>query len=129
MTVVVDEHPYHYQMENLCRLFFPQEKIRVVHAPFEEPAEVYTSMRREGTATLLCARIYLGGKEASASRRVDNSHPDYRAECERKLAEALFELLCAYTGFTPKWGMLTGVRPIKLMRSVVESLGSEEAAA
>ena len=126
MTIVVQNHPYHYQMENVCRLFFPQEKIRVVHEP--QPAEVDTIMQRGEEDTLLTARVFLGGQEQEASRAVPNRHPDYRAECERKLAEALFELLCGYTGFTPKWGMLTGVRPIKLMRSLVADYGEEEAA-
>ena len=109
MTIVVRNHPYHYQMENVCRLFFPQEKIRVVHEPPQQPAEVDTAMQRGKEETLLTARVFLGGKNREASRVVQNNHPDYRAECERKLAEALFELLCGYTGFTPKWGMLTGV--------------------
>ena len=29
MTLIIEGHEFHYEMENLCRIFFPYEKIHV----------------------------------------------------------------------------------------------------
>lgn len=39
----------------------------------------------------------------------------------------LFSLLCENTGYIPKWGMLTGIRPSKLFRGFAERYGEEKA--
>ena len=39
----------------------------------------------------------------------------------------LFSALRAHTGKTPRWGMLTGIHPIKLLRQLTERYGAEEA--
>ena len=41
------------------------------------------------------------------------------------MAICLYNLLTAYTGMTPSWGILTGVRPIKLFRKLTEQYGLE----
>ena len=28
MILYTDGHPFHYEMENLCRVFFPEEQIK-----------------------------------------------------------------------------------------------------
>lgn len=38
-----------------------------------------------------------------------------------------FSLLCENTGYIPKWGMLTGIRPSKLFRGFAERYGEEKA--
>ena len=39
----------------------------------------------------------------------------------------LFEALCSHTGKTPRWGMLTGIHPIKLLRQLAARFGETEA--
>lgn len=45
MILYTDGHPFHYEMENLCRVFFPEEQIKTVAA--DEPGEphVTTALR------------------------------------------------------------------------------------
>lgn len=43
------------------------------------------------------------------------------------MAILLYRLLSEYTGLTPLWGILTGVRPIKLFRRLRETMGEEGA--
>ena len=43
------------------------------------------------------------------------------------MAVLLYNVLCAFTGYTPPWGILTGVRPAKLMNMLIEKDGEEEA--
>lgn len=46
---------------------------------------------------------------------------------ERCMASMLFSLLCENTGYIPKWGMLTGIRPSKLFRGFADRYGEEKA--
>ena len=46
----------------------------------------------------------------------DNSNKDYINECERLLSVLVFDAMVAITGIRPKWGILTGVRPVSLLR-------------
>jgi len=117
-------------MENLCRLFFPLDKINVLRDREQATADdrVYTQSIVRGGDTKLIAEINLRSRRARAEREVANTHPDYQKECERQLAKALFLLLCDLCGFTPPWGILTGVRPLGLMRRLIGEFGREGAA-
>ena len=114
ITVLCSGHSFRYEMENVCRIFFPQEKFLPGCRP--EVLDVI-SLERTETAddALLTAAVTLAGKHAEEQMTLRRSHPDYEKECERQLAVLLFHLLTDYCGFVPKWGILTGVRPVKLM--------------
>ena len=50
MILQIDGHPYHYEMESLCDIFVPYEKVTVVYGrdlPETEPTAAYTGMRVE----------------------------------------------------------------------------------
>lgn len=42
-------------------------------------------------------------------------------------AQLLYKLLCDFTGLTQPWGILTGVRPVKLLRRLAEGSSEEQA--
>lgn len=42
-------------------------------------------------------------------------------------AQLLYKLLCDFTGLTQLWGILTGVRPVKLLRRLAEESSEEQA--
>lgn len=42
-------------------------------------------------------------------------------------AQLLYKLLCDFTGLTQPWGILTGVRPVKLLRKLAEESNEEQA--
>ncbi|MBQ6020208.1 MAG: coproporphyrinogen dehydrogenase HemZ, partial [Clostridia bacterium] len=48
-------------------------------------------------------------------------------EAELMSCALLFDALCEFTGYTPPWGLLTGVRPAKLMSMQRRALGDGEA--
>ncbi|MCO7137890.1 coproporphyrinogen dehydrogenase HemZ [[Clostridium] leptum] len=127
MTLLIDGHGFHYEMENLCRLFFPHDAIKVVHEPAEDEVVVTTSLRRGEDKTELFVeyRAYITNERSKAE--VPNHHADYDNRCELVMAQLLFGILAKVCHFTPKWGVLTGVRPIKLMRRLMNEEGEAEA--
>ena len=119
MKIYIKNHAFHYELENLTRVFFPNEKIAVIRE--EEPTEppfIYTSLDENITVKINFGDHIDCLQTAAVSDNDEN---------ERLMASLLFELLKKYTGITPPWGILTGVRPIKLMRRLAQAEGSENA--
>ena len=132
MILFVDGHPYHYEMENLCRVFLPYEDINTVYgAPDEEALEIeitaYTGMKEQGESLCLSVGLSMGSKQRKAEQTVPKEVLEQDKEAERILAVLLFSLFVEQCGHRPQWGILTGVRPIKLLRRLCEQMGREEA--
>ncbi len=128
MKLIILNHSYHYEIENLVRLFFPDELIETTTEEGEDErfvktrlvlldggAHVFVSARIESSASL--------EREYSLSQKVDDETED--SFFERKMAQLLFKLLQSMTDYTPPWGILTGVRPAKLMTTLSLARGDE----
>lgn len=131
MNLVIDNHPFQYETEKLLRVFFPSTKIAVTDRRNNEADCVVTSLRPLPGGASLRVSYALLGKTAEKAQDVS------AAECvfgereadlyERRMVQLLYDLLRALTGYTPPWGILTGVRPAKLMLTLSNRFG--EAAA
>lgn len=136
MRLYVAGHPFHYEMENLCRIFFPYHRIETVSCG-TQPDEMhtleygvlgaYTGMEQSDDGVRLETRLFFGGEEQKAEEYTALSVPKDEKELERRMGVLLFGLLTQACAYTPKWGILTGVRPIKLLRSLTERMGFQEA--
>ncbi len=126
MELYVIGNDFRYELENICRLFFPFEKIRVETALPETPGDFFAIAERRSTADgeALSVRLCRDGFDRTGTALAPAGD---EAESERLLAVRLYELLCDATGSRPPWGILTGVRPGKLMRRLAEERGQEEA--
>ena len=115
-------------MENLCRVFFPNEKITVSDTLPESGApEVETYLDGASGGYSVRVRVNVGDKTETRSAEVPKTDEPEKDECERTMARELFSALSAVTGYVPPWGILTGVRPSKLMLKLIESLGEKGA--
>lgn len=110
MIVEILNHTYQYEMEKLVRVFLPNEKITVVfESTAHENGEAVLSTEIAGHA----ARVTLRSGETVAEKTAPlESEAD--GDRERTLAALVYEIMTAQTGYRPKWGLLTGVRPSKL---------------
>ncbi len=119
MNLYIDNHTFHYEMENLLRAFFPYDKINV-EKEFEniEKPYVFTSIDKNISVTLS-----LDDFEKSLTADIKQNNDDN----ELIMAQLMYALLCEYFDTTLPWGILTGVRPIKLLRRFIESYGEEKA--
>ncbi len=135
MTIYLN-HIYHYETENLVRLFFYNEKITVLRElPEEKPLPLITTLVTEqGTETDIFVKV-----ETERFCREDSKHLTFTEETdvpyeesrekitERALAVCLYRLLTELTGRQQPWGILTGVRPIKLFRRLSQQGGKDYA--
>ena len=131
MNLIIQNHPFQYEIEKLVRVFYPHTKIRVTCEIEDESDRILTSMEGLETGAKLNVDVFLCGKRMQKEQTVsydgvlDNeTENDY---LERKLVLLLFHVLRELTGYTPPWGILTGVRPAKLMSRLVRDWGEEKA--
>ncbi|MBQ4569359.1 MAG: coproporphyrinogen dehydrogenase HemZ, partial [Ruminococcus sp.] len=120
MNLYTINHKFHYELENLTRAFFPNEKINVIQsdvAPIEvESPSVISSAAQELSVTLFIDEF---NKKLCL--------PAGNQDDELEMATLLYKLLSEYTGISLSWGLLTGVRPIKLLRRLKEEMGEQRA--
>lgn len=119
MNLYVKNHNFHFELENLTRLFFPNEKITVIRDFSEpQPPYIYTEVSDKITISV---NIGSFNKSETAEKKLTDD------DNELVSAQLLYKLLCDFTGLTQPWGILTGVRPVKLLRKLAEESNEEQA--
>lgn len=119
MNLYVKNHNFHFELENLTRIFFPNEKITVIR-DFSEPQPpcIYTEVSDKITISVNIGSF--NKSETAVKKLTDDDN-------ELVSAQLLYKLLCDFTGLTQPWGILTGVRPVKLLRRLAEESNEEQA--
>ncbi len=113
IKLLVINHKFHYEMEKLVRIFMPDTKIQVI---YDENSEynLLTAVDKEITVK---ADFEGFSKTLTAPLCDDN---------EMQMGRMVYELLSEYMGLYPKWGVLTGVRPSKLLINTEKVMGREK---
>lgn len=119
MNLYVKNHNFHFELENLTRLFFPNEKITVIR-DFSEPQPPYIYTEVSDKITISVNIGSFNKSETAVKKLTDDDN-------ELVSAQLLYKLLCDFTGLTQPWGILTGVRPVKLLRRLAEESSEEQA--
>lgn len=119
MNLYVKNHNFHFELENLTRLFFPNEKITVIR-DFSEPQPPYIYTEVSDKITISVNIGSFNKSEIAVKKLTDDDN-------ELVSAQLLYKLLCDFTGLTQPWGILTGVRPVKLLRRLAEESSEEQA--
>lgn len=119
MNLYVKNHNFHFELENLTRLFFPNEKITVIR-DFSEPQPPYIYTEVSDKITISVNIGSFNKSETAMKKLTDDDN-------ELVSAQLLYKLLCDFTGLTQPWGILTGVRPVKLLRKLAEESNEEQA--
>lgn len=119
MNLYVKNHNFHFGLENLTRLFFPNEKITVIR-DFSEPQPPYIYTEVSDKITISVNIGSFNKSETAVKKLADDDN-------ELVSAQLLYKLLCDFTGLTQPWGILTGVRPVKLLRRLAEESNEEQA--
>ena len=115
-------HDDRYAVEQSLLAFFPEERPVYEGEDGESHAEV--TLREGGTYAVGITALTYGGKKARGEARVRVAGVSDEYERERLRQRALklsfFRAAREVTGVTPSWGALTGIRPAKLVRSMME---------
>lgn len=125
ITLLCVGHSYAYEMEHVVRMFFPGVRVRTLKGapvdakPDAEPC-IRTAVERKNGLAGLHVRVKLARPLFDGARSEDIPANSPGAEQERVLGILLYRLLSEATGIEPPWGILTGVRPVRLCRRWME---------
>ena len=121
MILGIKNHKFQYEAEKLTRVFYPNEKITVVIG----------DSFKDGEALLLTeftdseVRVVFTDEAGNVLYSEENSLSGI-TDGELLMAQMMFRALVKITGYTPKWGILTGIRPSKLLRNLKATYGDEK---
>ncbi|MCH5191237.1 MAG: coproporphyrinogen dehydrogenase HemZ [Oscillospiraceae bacterium] len=106
---------FRYEMEKLTREFFPDEKLEIIESEPVSDCELITELTDKITVS-----VNLPGFTKTLTAPLCENN-------ELQMGRMLYSLLGEYTGFYLKWGVLTGVRPSKMLILTEKKLGRENA--
>ena len=117
MILVIDSHPYRYEAEALCRMFLRGRELKIFEgADIPEEDFIYTGVFGDE----ISVRVKMDGKDLSAKAEISEGKAT-------RMEYLLYEILSEITGLRPKWGTLTGIRPVKLALSMMDKgISAEE---
>lgn len=126
MNLNIIDHSFHYEMEKLSQIFFPDEKVIVNYDVTEDGNFITTQRIKRDNSDIIYVKVCVVNDV-----RDDEIEIPHCAEledlCERRMAQIIFRLLAEMLSYTPPWGILTGVRPSKLMCKLIKQMGEKEA--
>lgn len=114
MTLLFIDHTFQYEIERLFRAFFPPIKIQLSNdITLAEGDYCLTQRIREDNAVRLLVRLCAEDRALEQGGCVSADTPE--KEQERVMSVLLYRVLSEFTGAGLPWGILTGVRPIRLL--------------
>ncbi len=125
MIFITHNHSFKYELEKLCRLFLPFEKFEFYDNETDIlNAENYVFTGIDGLN--LSVKLHLDGKYEQRTEKIQACE-NFEKTAELKLALMLFDCFYKITGYKTPWGILTGVRPAKLIGKLISDFGEEYA--
>lgn len=120
-------HDFHFELENITRMFFQDINLKTEYSYKGTPDTdfIITELSESDGFILLAVSCDIKGKTICIETKL--SADNNKNEVELNFAKLLFEALQSITGYTPPWGILTGVRPSKLMTSLINESGEADA--
>lgn len=115
MILKVINHPFAYDMKNLCTAFFPYEKIKN-----DGDEDIIVITEKADDILIVDARVF--DKTLKKEYKI-NGEEDMATAMSVLLYNTLSELM----GIKSAWGILFGVRPAKLMHRFTENYGEQGA--
>ena len=116
MKLVLKGHDERYVVEQGMLNLFPGE--RPVYEPIGPEDNAWAKVSLEEEADRCAVEVELSWRGMAATHRLDAplAGDEFQREGLRRRAigRCFFLAACEATGKTPPWGMLTGVRPVKL---------------
>lgn len=125
MLVFILNHKFHFEIENLCRMFYPNSDIRLCCEYCDTDDDyLLTQMKLYEGSVRLKSVLKIGEKYFTSESEISDYSDE---EAEYKLACCTFDCLVEATDYIPAWGLLTGVRPSKLMSKLISDYGTDAA--
>lgn len=119
MTLIFIDHKFQYELERLFRNFFPPMELKLSTDRADAQGDFCLTEKSEFPGGVnLSVELVCDGKRYSMNRTLPAETPD--KEQEREMSVLLYKALREYTGHDLPWGILTGVRPVKVLSKLTD---------
>ena len=120
MTLIFSGNDYKYEIEGIMKLFIPAARFKHIFSDSftAEDDYVVVGVHEEQDAVLLFVTVCYLGK---SDRREQRLSKDDGSDRELILSRMLFDIMSGITGIIPKWGVMTGVRPVKRVNKYIDA--------
>ena len=125
MKLYLKGHTERYPVEQLQMQLFGDRPTQFVETPFSGEDGAVSSLHDGKIYRTATAKITLGGKTATAARRIPLTKADVRLT-RRLLQQSYYLAAVQLLPEAPPWGALSGVRPTKLATKVLLEGGREQ---
>lgn len=116
MYLVIKNHKYVYQVQSVAQIFFQNETF-INSSSTENEGYTLSSSLYDG---YIVSELYYDKKNVSKSSKiVFQSKTD--TDISYNVKVSVFLLLRGYFGYYPEYGMLTGIRPTKLIKNLLNT--------
>ncbi len=120
MTLIFSGNDFKYELESVVKLFYPAQLFTHLYDERNAEGDVCFMRRKVGkNNTYLYVVVRINDERISRKAKITNAQENYENECELVLARLLFLCLEKLTKITPKWGLITGVRPVKRINQML----------
>lgn len=121
MIVVVNNHPFSYDVENLAEIFFPYEKIKVLsQLPQDCNDNIVAVTEICGDEIIVDARVF--EKKAVKKEEINQD-----SDCQNIMSVLFYSAFSELLGVSYPWGILYGVRPARFWHSISDKYSKEQA--
>ena len=121
MRIYLNDTQHWYQIQNVCRLFYPGTDIELIED--ETQADLCCYVKTDETVTVKACHAQSGRTLEDTVLFLDKP---IKRDIGLALGRLVYDLLKDHTGICPQWGTLTGVRPVHLVQRYLDSGLSEE---
>ncbi len=111
MNIIIKNHSKIYQVQSVSQIFFPSAQVNIT----DEIATTGVSVISEVFDNINKTSLFIDGKLS------DYFIGDNEEDLSYSIKRTTYLVLSKYTNLNPKWGMLTGIRPTKIVRKLIEA--------
>ena len=121
IAVLVNEAKFEYDIHSLVKAFYPKEDVKVV-LDNESVSDASCTFR----VSFEDGKITFFDEKGSVLSTLENPKNLERVQEKNNVKKLIYNALSKKTGHTLVWGDLTGIRPTKIPRKLLEEGKSEE---
>lgn len=123
MTLIFSGNDFKYELESVVKLFIPATLFDIyydIKPEYFEDDFCFIRRKKGKSRTYLYTICKIGNRTVKKAEQILNSKHNYEGVCEITLAQLLFKSLSLLTGKPAKWGILTGIRPVKRVNKMID---------
>lgn len=115
MTLIFSGNDFKYELEGVLKLFIPATKFKHVYSDKIEVESnfIFSRVKECGNYSLIYIICNYKNRTLRQAEKLYKSKGLINSDKELHLSKILYKIMSEITGIKPKWGVITGIRPVK----------------